>query len=214
MRFIAQDLREIMASLGFRTLNEMVGWTDILESKQAIKHWKAKNIDLSNLLYQPEAGAEVGRYQQIAQDHGLAKSLDITTLLDLCQDSILHGRGSANEHGTPTKATLPICNVNRAVGTILGNEITKKHWHGLPEDTVHLHFQGSAGPSNSKAMPTTTSAKDLAAVKLSSTLRPNPPLLLPKMSSSATLPSTEPPAAAKSTSTAWQANGSVSVTLV
>jgi glutamate synthase (ferredoxin) len=145
MRFIAQDLREIMASLGFRTLNEMVGRTDILESKQAIAHWKAKNIDLSNLLYQPEAGAEVGRYQQIAQDHGLDKSLDITTLLDLCQDSI--------EHGKPTKATLPICNVNRAVGTILGNEITKKHWHGLPEDTVHLHFQGSAGQSFGAFIP-------------------------------------------------------------
>jgi glutamate synthase (ferredoxin) len=145
MRFIAQDLREIMASLGFRTLNEMVGRTDILESKQAIAHWKAKNIDLSNLLYQPEAGAEVGRYQQIAQDHGLDKSLDITTLLDLCKDSILDG--------TPTKATLPICNVNRAVGTILGNEITKNHWHGLPEDTVHLHFQGSAGQSFGAFIP-------------------------------------------------------------
>jgi glutamate synthase (ferredoxin) len=145
MRFIAQDLREIMASLGFRTLNEMVGRTDILESKGAIAHWKAKNIDLSNLLYQPEAGAEVGRYQQIAQDHGLDKSLDITTLLDLCKDSI--------EHGKPTKATLPICNVNRAVGTILGNEITKKHWHGLPEDTVHLHFQGSAGQSFGAFIP-------------------------------------------------------------
>ena len=145
MRFIAQDLREIMAALGFRTLNEMVGRTDILESKQAIAHWKAKNIDLSNLLYQPEAGAEVGRYQQIAQDHGLDKSLDITTLLDLCKDSILDGK--------PTKATLPICNVNRAVGTILGNEITKKHWHGLPEDTVHLHFQGSAGQSFGAFIP-------------------------------------------------------------
>jgi hypothetical protein len=146
MRFIAQDLREIMAALGFRTLNEMVGRTDVLESKQAIAHWKAKNIDLSNLLYQPEAGAEVGRYQQIAQDRGLDKSLDITTLLDLCKDSILDGK--------PTTATLPICNVNRAVGTILGNEITKNHWHGLPEDTVHLKFQGSAGQSFGAFIPT------------------------------------------------------------
>jgi glutamate synthase (ferredoxin) len=120
---------------------------------EVIAHWKAKNIDLSNLLYQTEAGAEVGRYQQITQDHGLDKSLDITTLLNLCKDSILHGRGSANEHGKPTTATLPICNVNRAVGTILGNEITKKHWHGLPEDTVHLHFQESAGQSFGAFIP-------------------------------------------------------------
>jgi glutamate synthase (ferredoxin) len=97
------------------------------------------------LLYQPEAGAEVGCYQQIAQDRGLDKSLDITTLLELCKDSILDGK--------PTIATLPICNVNRAVGTILGNEITKKHWHGLPEDTVHLHFQGSAGQSFGAFIP-------------------------------------------------------------
>ncbi len=145
MNFIAQDLREIMASLGFRTLNEMVGRTDILESKQAIAHWKAKNIDLSKLLYQPEMGAEVGRYQQITQDHGLDKSLDITKLLDICKGAI--------ENGTPVKATLPITNVNRAVGTILGNEITKNHWYGLPEDTVHLKFHGSAGQSFGAFIP-------------------------------------------------------------
>jgi glutamate synthase domain-containing protein 3 len=145
MRFIAQDLREIMAALGFRTLNEMVGRTDILESKQAIDHWKAKNIDLSNLLYQPEVGDDVGRYCQIPQDHGLDKSLDITKLLDLCKDAI--------EHGKPVTATLPIHNVNRAVGTILGNEITKNHWQGLSEDTVQLNFHGSAGQSFGAFIP-------------------------------------------------------------
>jgi glutamate synthase (ferredoxin) len=145
MKFIAQDLRELMAQLGFRTLNEMVGRTDVLEAKQAIDNWKAKNIDLSKILYQPEAGPEVGRYCQIPQDHGLEKSLDIITLLDLCKDAI--------EKGEPIQATLPIKNVNRAVGTILGNEITKRHWQGLPEDTVQLHFQGSAGQSFGAFIP-------------------------------------------------------------
>ncbi|MGB3494081.1 MAG: glutamate synthase large subunit [Elainellaceae cyanobacterium] len=145
MRFIAAELREIMAELGFRTINEMVGRTDVLEAKQAVDHWKAKGIDLSQILYQPEVGADIGRYCQISQDHGLDKSLDVTTLLDLCRPAI--------EQGEPVKATLPIRNINRVVGTILGNEITKRHWDGLPEDTVHLHFRGSAGQSFGAFVP-------------------------------------------------------------
>lgn len=145
MRFVAQEVREIMASLGFRTFNEMVGRTDVLEAKQAVDHWKAKGIDLSKILYQPIVGPEVGRYCQIPQDHGLEKSLDMTVLLDLCQPAILEGK--------KVKATLPIKNTNRVVGTILGNEITKRHWEGLPEDTVHLHFQGSAGQSFGAFVP-------------------------------------------------------------
>lgn len=145
MKFVAQELREIMAQLGFRTLNEMVGRTDILEVKSAVDHWKAKGIDLSKVLHQPEVGPEVGRYCQIPQDHGLEKSLDMTVLLDLCKPAI--------EHGEKVKATLPIRNVNRVVGTILGNEITKHNWDGLPEDTIHLHFQGSAGQSFGAFVP-------------------------------------------------------------
>ncbi|MBE9227535.1 glutamate synthase large subunit [Phormidium sp. LEGE 05292] len=145
MKFIAQEVRELMAELGFRNLSEMVGRTDVLEPKKAVEHWKAKNIDLSKILYQPEVGPEVGRYCQIPQDHGLDKSLDITVLLDLCKDAI--------EKGEKVKATLPIKNINRVVGTILGNEITKRHWEGLPEDTVHLHFQGSAGQSFGAFVP-------------------------------------------------------------
>ncbi len=145
MKFIAQEIREIMAELGFRTINEMVGRVDVLEAKQAIDHWKAKGIDLSKILYQPEVGPEVGRYCQIPQDHGLEKSLDLTVLLDLCQPAI--------ERGEPVKAKLPIKNTNRTVGTILGNEITKRHWQGLPEDTIHLHFQGSAGQSFGAFVP-------------------------------------------------------------
>ncbi|MGB3204430.1 MAG: glutamate synthase large subunit [Crinalium sp.] len=145
MRFIAQEVREVMAELGFRTIDEMVGRTDALEPKKAIAHWKAKGIDLSNILYKPEMEPEVGRYCQISQDHGLDKSLDITVLLDLCKPAI--------ERGEKVKATLPIKNINRVTGTILGNEITKRHWDGLPEDTVHLHFQGSAGQSFGAFVP-------------------------------------------------------------
>jgi glutamate synthase (ferredoxin) len=146
MNFIAQEIREIMAELGFRTLNEMVGRTDMLEPKKAIAHWKAKGIDLSKILYQPEVGPEVGRYCQIPQDHGLDKSLDMTVLLDLCKGAI--------EKGEKVKGwCLPIKNINRVVGTILGNEITKLHPEGLPEDTVHLHFQGSAGQSFGAFVP-------------------------------------------------------------
>ncbi len=145
MTFIAMELREIMAQLGFRTINEMVGRTDALEQKQAVDHWKAKGIDLSKILHQPEVGPEVGRYAQIPQDHGLAQSLDMTTLLDLCKPAI--------ERGETVKATLPICNINRVVGTILGNEISKRHWEGLPDGTIHLHFQGTAGQSFGAFVP-------------------------------------------------------------
>lgn len=103
------------------------------EAKQAVEHWKAKGLDFSKILYQPEVGDDVGRYCQIPQDHGLDKSLDMTVLLDLCQAAIVDGE--------PVQETIPIKNINRAVGTILGNEITKRHWEGLPDDTVHLHFK-------------------------------------------------------------------------
>jgi len=145
MTFIATEIREIMAELGFRTVNEMVGRTEVLEPKKAVEHWKAKGVDLSHLLHKPEVGDDVGRYCQIPQDHGLQHSLDVTQLLDLCQPAI--------EQGKKVKATLPIANINRVVGTIVGNEITKRHWEGLPDDTVHLHFQGSAGQSFGAFVP-------------------------------------------------------------
>ncbi|MFO0544166.1 MAG: glutamate synthase large subunit [Pseudanabaena sp.] len=145
MTFIAQEVRELMAQLGFRTLDEMVGRTDVLEAKQAVEHWKAKGLDFSKILYQPEVSEDVGRYAKIPQDHGLDKSLDMTVLLDLCQAAIVDGE--------PVEAIVPIKNINRAVGTILGNEITKRHWEGLPDDTVHLHFQGTAGQSFGAFVP-------------------------------------------------------------
>ncbi|WP_345779940.1 glutamate synthase large subunit [Horticoccus luteus] len=140
MRFIAEDLREIMAQLGFRTIEEMVGRTDRLESKKAVDHWKAKGLDFSNILYQPDVGAEVGRYCSTKQDHGIERSLDVTTLLELCAPAI--------ERGEKVIAELPIRNVNRVVGTITSGEVTKRHGaQGLPEDTIKLKFTGSAGQS-------------------------------------------------------------------
>jgi glutamate synthase (ferredoxin) len=140
MKFIAEDLREIMASLGFRTIEEMVGRTDRLQARQAIAHWKAKGLDFSNILYQPDAGPEVGRFCQIKQDHGIDRSLDVTTLLEICKPAI--------ERGEKVVAELPIRNVNRVVGTITSYEVTKKYGaKGLPEDTIRLKFKGSAGQS-------------------------------------------------------------------
>jgi glutamate synthase (ferredoxin) len=146
MRFIAQELREIMAELGFRTVQEMVGRVDKLEARKAVDHWKARGLDLSPLLYQPPVGPEVGRYCQLEQDHGIAKSLDMTVLMDICKPAI--------ERGEKVRATLPVKNINRVVGTIIGNEVTRKHGAaGLPADTIHLHFQGSSGQSLGAFMP-------------------------------------------------------------
>ncbi len=140
MRFMAQELREIMAKLGFRKLEDMVGRTDKLVPWKAIEHWKAKGLDLTPILYQPKMGADVGRFRKQNQDHGLEKSLDVTKLLEICKPAI--------EHGEKVRAELPIINVNRVVGTITGSEVTKKHGpNGLPEDTIHLKFNGSAGQS-------------------------------------------------------------------
>ncbi len=146
MRFIAEDIREQMAQLGFRTIEEMVGRVDRLEPKKAIDHWKAKGFDFSNILYQPDVGAEVGRFKQMEQDHGLDKSLDVTTLLELCKPAI--------ERAEKVSAAMSIRNVNRVVGTITGSEVTRK-WgaKGLPEDTIRLKFNGSAGQSFGAFMP-------------------------------------------------------------
>jgi len=146
MRFIAQEMREIMAQLGFRTIEEMVGRVDRLEPKKAIEHWKAKGLDFSNILYQPDVPETVGRYCQMPQDHGLDKSLDLTQLLGICQPAI--------ERGEKVVADLLIRNVNRVVGTITGSELTKK-WgaKGLPDDTIRINFKGSAGQSLGAFMP-------------------------------------------------------------
>lgn len=146
MRFIAQEMREIMAQLGFRTINEMIGRTDVLEVSDAVNHWKRKGLDLSALLYQPNVPETVGRYCRVAQDHGLEKSLDMQQLLTICQPAL--------EHGERVAAKLPIRNTNRVVGTILGSEVTRRYGAaGLPEDTIQLTFTGSAGQSFGAFVP-------------------------------------------------------------
>jgi glutamate synthase (ferredoxin) len=117
-----------------------------LESRKAVAHWKARGLDFSNILYQPDMGPEVGRFCQIPQDHGLDGCLDLTTILDLCAPAI--------ERGEKVVAELPIRNVHRVVGTITGSELTRK-WGaaGLPEDTIRLHFKGSAGQSFGAFIP-------------------------------------------------------------
>jgi glutamate synthase (ferredoxin) len=146
MRFVAQEVREIMAELGFRTFNEMVGRANRLEPKRAVAHWKARGLDFSNILYQPEMGINGSRYCIETQDHGLDKSLDITRLLAICQPAI--------EKGEKVTAELPITNIDRVVGTIVGNEITRAFGaDGLPDDTVRLKFTGSAGQSFGAFVP-------------------------------------------------------------
>jgi glutamate synthase (ferredoxin) len=146
MTFIAREVRELMAQLGFRTVNEMVGRVGALEPRKAIDHWKARGLDFSNILYAPEVHESVGRYCQVPQEHGLEKSLDMTILLDLCKPAV--------EKQEKVVVQLPIRNTNRVVGTILGNEITKRHGAaGLPDDTIQLHFKGSAGQSLGAFVP-------------------------------------------------------------
>jgi glutamate synthase (ferredoxin) len=146
MRMIAQEVRELMAQLGFRQMNKMIGRVDRLEVKKAIDHWKAKGLDFTSVLAPPEVPSSVGRFCQIPQEHGLEKALDNTVLLKLCAPAI--------ERKEKVVAALPIRNVNRVVGTIVGSEITR-HWgaEGLPEDTIEIHFTGSAGQSFGAFMP-------------------------------------------------------------
>jgi len=146
MKFVAQEVRELMAELGFRTVNEMIGHTEVIEMKPAVDHYKAQGLDFSKILYQPDVGDNVGRYQTEAQDHGLEASLDMTTILPLCKPAI--------ERGETVEAKLPIRNVNRVVGTITGSEVTRKYGpNGLPDDTIKLHFTGSAGQSFGAFVP-------------------------------------------------------------
>jgi glutamate synthase (ferredoxin) len=146
MRFIAEEVRELMARLGFRTVEEMIGRSDRLEMRPAVDHWKARGLDYSAILHRPEVAPEVGRRRQIAQDHGLDRVLDSTTLLDLCRPAL--------DHRAPVAATLPIRNADRAVGTLLGSEVTRRHgWRGLADSTIRLRFRGSAGQSFGAFVP-------------------------------------------------------------
>src|SRR6185369_16074891 len=146
MLFVAREVRELMAELGFRTINEMVGRSDCLEMRTDINHWKAHGLDLSAILFQPPVPESVGRFCQTSQDHGLTESLDQTTLLRLCEPALTHQQ--------PVAASLPIRNINRAVGTMVGSEVTRRFGaEGLPDDTIRLTFSGSAGQSFGAFIP-------------------------------------------------------------
>jgi glutamate synthase (NADPH/NADH) large chain len=137
--FVAEQLRELMAKLGFRRMDEMIGRSDMLEMRPGIDHWKAKGLDYSQLLYHPEAPSRVGRRCTMAQDHGLDQALD-AKLIDHARPAI--------DHGTPVEITLPIRNVHRTVGAMLSGEIARKYGSaGLEPGTIHCKFSGSAGQS-------------------------------------------------------------------
>jgi glutamate synthase (ferredoxin) len=138
---LAEGVREIMAQLGFRTINEMVGRVDLLDTRKAIDHWKAKGLDFSAILHKPEVPDFVKTYCCEPQDHGIQHSLDVTTLLDRCQPAL-----ESQKH---VVVNLPIVNRNRTVGTILSSEVTKRYGgQGFERDnTIELNFKGSAGQS-------------------------------------------------------------------
>jgi glutamate synthase (ferredoxin) len=145
-KYIAEEVREYMAELGFRTIDEMVGQVDRLETKKAVNHWKAAGLDFSNILLKPVPRPGDAFHCVKKQDHGLEQSLDITTILPLCKEAL--------ESKKPVDIILPVLNTNRTVGTILGYNITKRYGaEGLPEDTINIHFNGSAGMSFGAFIP-------------------------------------------------------------
>ncbi|RJG07267.1 glutamate synthase subunit alpha [Noviherbaspirillum cavernae] len=137
--FVAEEARQIMAQLGIRTFNELIGRSDLLDKSKAISHWKAKGLDFSRIFYQPEVGADEPRYQVEEQDHGLEKALD---------HKLIAQAKPALDKGEKVSFISPIRNLNRTVGTMLSGEVAKKYGHeGLPDDTIHIQLQGTAGQS-------------------------------------------------------------------
>jgi glutamate synthase (NADPH) large chain len=138
-------VREHMANLGFKTVDEMVGRVDMLETRLATDHWKARGIDLSTILYDPPLPARVARRCITTQDHGLKQALD---------HQLIQVAKPALEKLKPVEATFAIRNVHRAVGTMLGGEIARRYGaKGLPDDTIRYHFNGSAGQSFGAFLP-------------------------------------------------------------
>jgi glutamate synthase (NADPH) large chain len=137
--FIAEEVREWMSKLGFRTMDEMVGHVDRIEMRHAVGHWKAKGLDFSSILYNPQVPRRVGRRCLIAQDHGLDEALDY---------QLIEHAKPALDHKTPVEFSVPVRNVHRTVGAMLSGEIARRYGSaGLPDDTIRFHFSGSAGQS-------------------------------------------------------------------
>jgi glutamate synthase (NADPH/NADH) large chain len=143
-QFIAEEVRELLAELGFRTLDEAIGHAELLDTGRAVQHWKAQGLDLGPLLYVPELPEGAVRHQVVEQDHGLAKALD-NELIKLAADAL---NAESAEAAQPVRAQVAIRNINRTVGTMLGHEVTRKFGGaGLPDDTIDITFTGSAGQS-------------------------------------------------------------------
>jgi glutamate synthase (NADPH) large chain len=137
--FVASEVRELMAEMGFSTMDEMIGRVDMLDVQDAADHWKAKGVDLSSILYNPPVPGRVGRRCLVSQNHGLEQALDYK-LIDHARDAL--------ETGASIELKLPIRNIHRTVGAMLSGEITRRTGSaGLPDDTVRFHFYGSAGQS-------------------------------------------------------------------
>lgn len=138
-RFLAEDLREIMAELGFRTIDEMVGKVEMLRMKRDVQHWKYKQIDLTPILFKEPADESVGQYKQVEQDHDIANVLDRKLIRDAT---------AALENKQPVQKSYTILNTDRAVGAMLSNQISKLHKdEGLSPATIDYHFRGAAGQS-------------------------------------------------------------------
>ena len=143
--YIAQEVRELLAELGLHSIEEAVGRVELLDTDRAVDHWKAEGLDLSRILAKPEAAPGTTLYQSVGQDHGLEHALDVT-LLEICQDAI--------EKSEPVEVDLPIHNVNRTVGTMLGSEITRRYGgEGLPSGLIDITLRGSAGQSFGAVLP-------------------------------------------------------------
>jgi glutamate synthase (NADPH/NADH) large chain len=144
--FVAEEVRELLAELGFRSLDEAIGHAEVLDTRAAIEHWKASGLDLSPILHVPEFDATVqDMHCTKAQDHGLDRALDVE-LIALAHDAL--------DRGLPVAFELPIRNVNRTVGTMLGYEVTRRYGgEGLPDDTIQISFTGSAGQSFGAFVP-------------------------------------------------------------
>jgi glutamate synthase (NADPH/NADH) large chain len=143
--FVAEEVREYLAALGFRSLEEAIGHVELIDTRKAIDHWKAAGLDLTPILHKPELPADAALHRTTEQDHGLEKALD-NTLIQLAEGAIAYG--------DPVKLELPVRNVNRTVGTMLGHEVTRK-WGGagLPDGTIDVTFTGSAGQSFGAFVP-------------------------------------------------------------
>jgi glutamate synthase (NADPH/NADH) large chain len=137
--FVAEEARELMAKLGVRRVDELIGRSDLLDTRKGVAHWKAKGLDFSRVFHQPQVPAEVARHHCEAQDHGLDKALD-NRLIELARPAL--------ERREKVTIETPIRNINRTVGTMLSGEIAKRYGHeGLPDETVHVRLAGSAGQS-------------------------------------------------------------------